>query len=298
MRSGRTPRAHRRCLASVLSSAAAMLAMAGGPAALADPVIVAAGDVACPGTPCDSHRRTARQIGRIDPRAVLTLGDNQYDDGALGDYRASYDPTWGRFRDRTYPTPGNHDYHTPQADGYFDYFGARAHRASGGTYSVNIGRWHVVSINSGDGAISDPQLEWIRRNLAGDRHRCELAYWHHPRWSSGTQHGSDPRIGPLWKVLYRHGVDVVLNGHEHNYERFRLMNPAGTWAPRVGIRQFVVGTGGFRHYPLGRPIRGSQVRIDDRFGVLRLVLHPRSYEWQFVSGDGHVLDAGRHRCHA
>ena len=297
MRSARAPRAHRRWLASILSSAAATLPMAGGPAALADPVIVAAGDIACPETPCDSHRRTAQLIARIDPRAVLTLGDNQYDDGALGDYRASYDPTWGRFRNRTHPTPGNHDYHTPQADGYFDYFGARAHRASGGMYSVNMGSWHVVSINSGGGTISDPQLEWIRRDLAGDRHRCELAYWHHPRWSSGTHHGSDPRMGPHCKVLYRHGVDVVLNGHEHNYERFKLMNPAGTWAPRVGIRQFVVGTGGLSHYPLGKPIRGSQARIDDRFGVLRLVLHARSYGWEFVSRSGQVLDAGRHGCH-
>jgi len=271
--------------------------MAGGPAALADPVIVAAGDIACPEAPCDSHRRTARLIGRIGPRAVLTLGDNQYDDGALADFRASYDPTWGRFKGRTHPTPGNHEYRTPGADGYFDYFGARAHRASGGMYSVNIGRWHLVSINSGRGTISDRQLQWVRRNLGSDRHRCELAYWHHPRWSSGTVHGSRQAMGPLWKVLYRHGVDVVLNGHEHNYERFSLMSPAGRWAPRAGIREFVVGTGGRGHYSLGRPSRGSQRRIDNRFGVLRMVLHPRSYEWRFVAGFGGVLDRGRRACH-
>jgi len=235
-------------------------------------------------------------IDRIGPRAILALGDDQYDDGALADYRASYDPTWGRFRDRTHPTPGNHEYNTPGADGYFDYFGALGHRSSGGMYSVNIGRWHVVSINSGRG-ISDGQLLWIRRNLARDRHRCELAFWHHPRWSSGTQHGSDQAMGPLWKVLYRHGVDVVLNGHEHNYERFKLMNPAGTWAPRAGIREFVVGTGGRGHYALGSPIRGSQKRIDNRFGVLRMVLHPRAYGWRFVAANGIVLDRGRHACH-
>ena len=166
MRCDRAPRP-RHCLA-ILSLAAATLATTGVPTALADPVIVAAGDIACPDAPCLSHRRTARLIGRIGPRAVLTLGDNQYSDGALDDYRASYDPTWGRFRGRTYPTPGNHDYHTPQADGYFDYFGARAHRASNGMYSVNIGRWHVVSINSGRGRISDRQLQWVRRNLRSE----------------------------------------------------------------------------------------------------------------------------------
>jgi acid phosphatase type 7 len=296
MRSVRLPIIRRR-LTSILSLAAAALATTFVPVASADPVIVAAGDIACPGAPCESHRRTARLIGRIGPRAVLTLGDNQYSDGSLSDFRASYAPTWGRFKGRTHPTPGNHEYHTPGADGYYDYFGARAHRASNGMYSVNIGRWHVVSINSGRGVISDGQLRWIRRNLGRDRHRCELAFWHHPRWSSGTTHGSDPGMGSLWKVLWRHGVDVVLNGHEHNYERFKLMNPAGRWAPRAGIREFVVGTGGRGHYALGPAIRGSQKRIDDRFGVLRMALHPRSYRWRFVAADGAVLDRGRHVCH-
>ena len=272
--------------------------MAGAQAAPADPVIVAAGDIACPDAPCPGHRKTARLIGRIRPNAVLTLGDNQYNDGGLADFRASYDPTWGRFKGRTHPTPGNHEYHTPGADGYFDYFGRRAHRASDGMYSVNIGRWHVVAINSGRGSISEGQLQWVRRNLGTDRHRCELAFWHHPRWSSGTIHGPNPAMGRLWKVLHWYGVDVVLNGHEHNYERFKLMNPAGTWAPRAGIREFVVGTGGRGLYALGPPMRGSQMRIDNRFGVLRMVLHPRSYEWRFVAADGAVLDRGRHACHA
>jgi 3',5'-cyclic AMP phosphodiesterase CpdA len=296
MRSVRLPLIRRR-LTSILSLTAATLATPVVPAALADPVIVAAGDIACPGAPCESHRRTARLIGRIGPRAVLALGDSQYSNGSLSDFRASYAPTWGRFKGRTHPTPGNHEYHTPGADGYYDYFGARAHRASNGMYSVNIGGWHVVSINSGRGVISDGQLRWVQRNLGGDRHRCELAFWHHPRWSSGTHHGSDPSMGSLWKVLWRHGVDVVLNGHEHNYERFKLMNPAGRWAPRAGIREFVVGTGGRGHYALGLRIRGSQRRIDDRFGVLRMVLHARSYEWRFVAADGAVLDRGRHVCH-
>jgi acid phosphatase type 7 len=281
----------------VLSLVVVALVMAGVSPAFADPVIVAAGDIACPRTPCRSHRATARLIGHIRPTAVLTLGDNQYEDGGFADYRASYHPTWGRFKGRTYPTPGNHEYHTSGAGGYFRYFGARAHRRSGGMYSVNIGRWHVVSINSGRGGISALQLQWVRRNLARDRHRCELAFWHHPRWSSGTVHGPKPSMHSLWEILWRHGVDVVLNGHEHNYERFKLMNPAGRWAPHTGIRQFVVGTGGRGHYPLPRAIRGSQKRIDDRFGVLRMTLHPRSYGWRFVGIGRRVLDRGRHACH-
>jgi calcineurin-like phosphoesterase family protein len=292
----RAPRSRRR-VASILILATATFTMAGVTTAMADPVIVAAGDIACPTDPCDGHVKTARLIGRIDPRAVLTLGDNQYSDGALDDYRASYDPTWGRFKGSTYPAPGNHEYHTSGAQGYFDYFGARAHPGSDGMYSVDMGRWHLVSINSGRGDISESQLQWVRSNLGNDGHRCELAYWHHPRWSSGTNHGSDPGMGALWEVLYRHGVDVALNGHEHNYERFALLNPAGESAPRAGIREFVVGTGGRSVYGLGSPIPGSQKRIGSRFGVLRLVLHPRSYGWRFVAVGRVVLDSGRHACH-
>jgi hypothetical protein len=287
---------HRRSTSLVLAMVVLSIVTWSIPASAA-PVIVAAGDIACPNQPCDSHRATARLIRRIGPRVLLPLGDNQYNDGALRDYLASYDPTWGRFKRRTRPTPGNHDYNTAGADGYFDYFGRRAHRGSGGFYSFNVGRWHLVSINSGSGKPTDRQLRWVRRNLANDGHRCELAYWHHPRWSSGSEHGSDERMDGLWRVLYRAGVDVVLNGHEHNYERFALLSPTGSSAPRSGIREFVVGTGGRSHYNLGSGIRGSQKRIDDRFGVLRMVLRSRSYVWRFVAVGGAVLDRGRQRCH-
>ena len=208
----------------------------------------------------------------------------------------SYRPTWGRFKRRTHPTPGNHDYHVAGAGGYFSYFGRRAHRRSGGMYSVSIGNWHVVSINTGNG-LSDRKLRWVRRNLSNDRHRCELAFWHHPRWSSGSGHGSDPRMGRLWQVLFRHGVDVALNGHDHLYERFALMNPRGERAPLAGIRQFTVGTGGRGLYAAGPLIRGSQRVIDDRFGVVRMTLHPRGYSWRFVAVGGTVLDRGSHACH-
>jgi Calcineurin-like phosphoesterase len=281
----------------------AMVAMLGsihvldGTPASADPVITAAGDIANDNVPNRPQRRTARLVTRIDPVAALTLGDNQYPDGALGDYESSYDPTWGRFYSITRPVPGNHEYHTANAAGYFDYFGKRAHRAAGGFYSFDIGGWHLVAVNTGAAPPSTDQLRWIRRDLRHNHDRCELAYWHHPRWSSGTVHGSDDGLAALWTVLFKAGVDVVLNGHEHNYERFAPLTPGGRVAPRTGIREFVVGTGGADLYPFGDPITGSVVRMHS-YGVLRLRLDDRGYAWAFVRVGGHVLDRGRDTCHA
>ena len=265
-------------------------------AAAGAPRIAAAGDIACRGEPCDGNRGTARLIRKLDPTAVLTLGDNQYEDGALDEFLASYDLTWGRFIGRTHPSPGNHEYHTAGADGYFDYFGRRAHRKAGGYYSFDLGDWHLVALNSGNG-FSDEQLDWVRADLAADDHVCELAYWHHPRWSSGKAHGSNTAFDALWGALYDAGVDVVLNGHEHNYERFAPLNTSGEVDGRHGIREFVVGTGGKSHYTFGDPITGSQTRIDDRFGVLEMTLRSARYEWRFVATGGDELDSGSKRCH-
>ena len=266
--------------------------------ATSDPVITAAGDIAHEGEPDTPQEQTARLVLSIDPTAALTLGDNQYPDGGLADFMASYDPTWGRFKNITRPVPGNHDYHTEGADGYFDYFGRRAHRGNGGYYSFDLGAWHLVAVNSGPGSISEGQLDWIRRDLRHSHATCELAYWHHPRWSSGTTHGSAEGMADLWQVLFKQGVDVVLNGHEHNYERFALLSPSGQRAPHTGIREFVVGTGGAGSYPFGDPIPGSQKRITDVFGVLRMTLHDDGYDWAFVTTNGGAQDHGRHGCHA
>ena len=274
----------------------AALVFASRPVAKA-PVITAAGDIAHEGEPDAPQRSTALLVSSIDPTAALTLGDNQYPDGELADFMASYDPTWGRFKNITRPVPGNHDYHTAGADGYFDYFGPRAHRSNGGNYSFDLGAWHLVAVNSGPGSISDEQLDWIRDDLLRSDATCELAYWHHPRWSSGTNHGSDEDMAGLWQVLYEQGVDVVLNGHEHNYERFAPLSPSGGLEPSTGIREFVVGTGGAGSYPFGDPIPGSQRRITDVFGVLRMTLQDDGYSWAFVRADGGVSDNGRYGCH-
>ena len=262
----------------------------------AAPVITAAGDIAREGTPSRQQRRTARLVRSIDPTAALTLGDNQYPDGGLADFRTSYDPTWGRFKSITRPVPGNHEYLNGGADGYFNYFGWRAHRSNGGYYSFDIGAWHLVAVNSGTGGISSEQLTWVRGDLRRDDARCELAYWHHPRWSSGA-HGSDRAMAHLWRVLFRHGVDIVLNGHDHHYERFAPLSPTGRVRRHRGIREFVVGTGGAGLYGVGHPVHGSQRRIANLFGVLRLALRTDGYAWAFVGLNGNVRDRGGHRCH-
>jgi acid phosphatase type 7 len=282
---------------ALVSTVVALMVFASTSAATAGVVITAAGDIAAPGAPSRAQIRTARLVRWIDPRIALALGDNQYPDGSLADYRASYRPTWGRFRRITRPVPGNHEYHQPHARGYFAYFGKHAHRRHGGYYSFDVGAWHLIAINTGRGAPGPRQMSWIRKDLARNHDRCELAYWHHPRWSSGSLHGSDPALSDLWRTLFRAGVDVVLNAHEHNYERFTSLRPSGVRAPRIGIRQFVVGTGGAPSYRFGPRIPGSKVRITRVHGVLRMRLNRRGFRYSFISVSRHVLDHGSARCH-
>jgi hypothetical protein len=266
------------------------------------PVVAAAGDIACPpgeGT-CEPARATAALVERIDPSAVLALGDNQYTWGTLAEFEAAYDLAWGAFKDITHPVPGNHEYRTTDAAGYFDYFGSRAGPPRG-DYSFELKGWHLVALNSAsEGAIADPQLAWVRADLKGSDDRCELAFWHHPRFSSGAVEGGDPvpELGRLWTLLHEQGVDVVLNGHAHQYERFAPLDADGRLDEASGIREFVVGTGGRTpHRFEDEPVAGSRVRLTDVFGVLELELRPRAYAWRFVSADGLVLDHGAGDCH-
>ena len=255
----------------------------------ADPVVVAAGDIAEPG----GHQRlTARLVRELDPDRVLPLGDNQYWRGTLAQYRRFYGPTWGRFKARTRPIPGNHEYETPGAAGYFAYFGRAARPRDRSYYSFDLGGWHLIALNSSiDHGPRSAQERWLRADLVATGKRCVLAYWHVPRFSSGAHQGNWGSLGAFWDDLYAARADVVLSGHEHSYERFARQTPRAK-ASRQGIRQFVVGTGGAGLLGFAAPRANSQRRISRTHGVLELVLHPASYSWRFVSEDGAVLDSG------
>ena len=284
-------------------------------ASASDPTIMAAGDIACDSlrsaesAPEDGAKAasdcqmnlTANLLVREHPAAVLPLGDDQYTNGALQEFERSYDTTWGRVKAITHPVPGNHEYLTRGARGYYDYFGEAAGSRSRGYYSFDLGRWHLVALNSNCAYIGgcgpgSPEVQWLRADLAQHHNVCTLAYWHHPRFSSG-EHGNDLRMKPLWDVLYRYHADVVLNGHDHDYERFALQNPSGLNDPR-GLREFVVGTGGASHYSLRRYADNSEVFNAQTYGVLKLTLHADSYDWQFLPvAGGTFADSGTDSCH-
>src|SRR5215218_7052284 len=271
-----------------------------------DPVVVAAGDIAS----CESNgdEATAHLLARIHG-TVLTLGDNAYDEGTAATFRECYGPSWGRYKARTRPAPGNHDYSGGEASigsakGYFAYFRKYAGYPFKGYYSYNLGQWHLISLNSNCAEVdhcvsSSPQMRWLKANLAATSDkRCTLAYFHHPRFSSGEEHGSIEEVKPLWDALYAAGVEVVLSGHEHNYERFAPQDPEGRADPERGIREFVVGTGGESHYPIFEPIANSEIHNDHTYGVLKLTLHPKGYEWRFVPAGGWTFtDSGSGWCH-
>jgi acid phosphatase type 7 len=265
--------------------------------AASDPVLVGAGDIATCGHQGDEA--TAKLLGSISG-TVITLGDNAYPYGRTSDFTNCYDPTWGLYKDRTKPSVGNHEYLTTGASPYFDYFGTAAGDPSKGYYSYERGSsWHIVVLNSNCWKVSctagSTQEKWLKADLAAHPKRCTLAYFHHPRFSSGYDH---PEVAPFWKDLYEARADVVLSGHTHSYERFAPQRPDGTLAPDRGIREFVVGTGGSPLSDFNIIKRNSQVRNANTFGVLKLTLHSRSYEWRFKPVAGKTFtDSGSKRCH-
>jgi hypothetical protein len=265
-----------------------------------DPVILAAGDIAS----CSSDGDTATAELLDDLRGtVITLGDNAYNDGAPAEFANCYDPSWGRHRQRTKPAPGNHDYHTNDASGYYGYFGAAAGDPAKGYYSYGLGAWHIIVINSncarvGGCGAGSPQEQWLRADLASHPAACTLAYWHHPLFSSGSTHGDDGGMQAVWQALYDFGADLVLGGHEHNYERFAPQSPSGAANAANGIVEIVVGTGGRSHYSFGPAKPNSLVRNGDTYGVLKLTLHANSYSVRFVPEAGKTFtDAGNGDCH-
>jgi hypothetical protein len=272
-----------------------------------DKVLVAAGDIACtPGNApptevtCQAGA-TAQTAEGLHPDAVAALGDLQYEAGELSGFRQSYDVSWGGLRAITYPALGNHDFLSGRGAGYFTYFAGRPDGTSGqGWYSYDLGAWHVIVLNSncsvvGCGAGS-AQGRFLEADLARHRSTCTLAYWHHPRFSSGL-HGDDASLDAIWRTLATAGGDLVLSGHDHDYERFQPRDADGSVDPTRGMREFVVGTGGRSIYPFGAATLGSEVR-KATFGVLELTLKPAGYHWRFVAlaGSG-FSDEGDGSCH-
>ena len=276
-------------------------------------VLVAAGDIAC--NPLDNkfegrsdeetgcrQRATAGLIGPLHPTVVMPLGDTQYQHGGYGDFLASYAPSWGRYLSITRPVIGNHEYETPRAAGYFGYFGRSAGDPRRGYYGFDLGRWHVVVLNSaceqvGGCDAGSPQERWLRRDLATHGNRCTLAAWHEPRFSSGA-HEQNRELQRLWADLHAARVEVVLAGHDHDYERFAPLDAHGRLQPRRGVRSFVVGTGGVGLRGFRAIAVGSEVRQDYSFGVLALTLRPSDYDWRFVPvGANGFHDSGSGTCH-
>ena len=259
--------------------------------------LVGAGDIADCGR--DEDEVTAALIDTI-AGTVFTAGDNAYEDGTAQQYADCYAPSWGRHLDRTLPSAGNHDHHTKDLAGYFGYFGARAGAPGTSWYSVDLGTWHVVVLDSECGKVGgcgpdSPQGRWLTADLAASKARCTAAIWHHPRFSSGF-HGNDKDVDPFWRALDAAGAEIVLNGHDHDYERFAPQDPEANFTPD-GIREFVVGTGGAELRAFESPQPNSLVRSSIAYGVIRLTLRQSSYDWEFVSVDGSFTDAGTGSCH-
>jgi hypothetical protein len=264
--------------------------------------IIAAGDIAqCDiAAPKDTNAfKTASLVERLlaqagERAAVLTLGDNVYYTGLLSEYQGCYDATWGKFKARTWATPGNHDYGVANAVGYFDYFGSRAGPSRSGFYKQALGNWSLFALNSNVAADSaSGQMAWLKAELAANS-GCKLAAWHYPVVSSSTR-GNNSTMQSVWEELVTKKVDIVLQGHEHHYERFAPMQSDGAADATNGIRSFVVGTGGASLYDFGAIKPNSEARIKN-FGVIVLKLYASRYEWSFQSVDGAILDSGSAKC--
>ena len=257
-------------------------------------VLIGAGDTSA----CDNgnDEATARLLDRQDG-VIFTTGDNVYPRGTAQEFQDCYAPTWGRHLGRTRPSPGNHEYDTPNATGYFGYFGSNAGPSGQGYYSYDVAGWHILSLNSNIPArAGSAQYEWVRADLASNQTACAAAYWHHPLFSSGD-HGSYSRMRAIWRLLQENGVEVIITGHDHDYERFGLQNADGEADSDRGIRQFVVGTGGRSLDPFKRILPNSEVRDSSTFGVLKLSLRSNGYDWEFIPvAGGRFRDSGSGVC--
>jgi acid phosphatase type 7 len=290
-------------LAVLLACMAALLAAVPGGAQTATATLVGAGDIA--GCSQTSDSATARLLGRIGG-TVFTLGDNVQGRGEWSEFKNCYDPTWGKYKNRTRSTAGNHEYATEGARPYFNYFGWRAGSPGRGYYAYQRGSWHIVALNSncdrdrvGGCGRRSPQGRWLRNNLNNHPVGCTIAYFHHPLYATG-KNTTSAKVRPLWEILYNHDADIILSGHAHRYERYAPIRPGGIVDQQNGIRQFVVGTGGPSDG--GEIYRGQApglrvVKLGTP-GVLKLNLGAGSYSWKFVPIAGKTFtDSGTDECH-
>jgi len=270
-------------------------------------ILVGAGDIAaCKAL--EGAEATAKLIDGI-PGEVFAAGDLAYEKGTAEEVKNCYDKTWGRFKNRTHPTPGNHEFYGfKDGSPYFDYWGAQAGEREKGYYSFDLGGWHVIALNTNCAApglggcdAGSPQDVWLQKDLAEHQKSCIVAFGHHALYSSGVfkSHAIHPELRQLWRDLYDAHADLVLNGHEHSYERFAPQDPYGNFDEKRGIPEFVVGTGGRSHGPLGFPVPNSLVRNAGTFGVLKLTLSTGKYSWEFVPVEGSTEfhDSGEGTCH-
>lgn len=270
-------------------------------------ILIGAGDIAtC--KDLSGAEATAKLI-EATPGEVFAAGDLAYEKGTAEEFRNCYDKTWGRFKNRTHPAPGNHEFYgSKDGSPYFDYWGAQAGERDKGYYSFDLGGWHIISLNTncaapglGGCGPGSPQDLWLKKDLAEHPKSCIAAFGHHALYSSGVlkSHAIHPELRQLWQDLYNAHADIVINGHEHSYERFAPQDPYANLDKKNGIREFVVGTGGRNHDPLGFAIPNSEVRNADTYGVLKLTLKRTEYKWEFVpvSGENAFTDSGEATCH-
>lgn len=269
-------------------------------AASGDPVLVGAGDIA--GCPDYSNAEATAKLLDTIPGTVFTAGDNALENGTTQEFHDCYNPTWGRHKARTRPSVGNHEFHAGGAAPYFEYFGANAGDPKAGYYSYELGAWHIVVLNSecleiGGCQSGSPQEIWLQADLKAHPAACTLAYWHKPLFSSGAKHGNDPEVKAFWEDLRAAHAAIVINGHDHDYERFAPQDPDGKPDAARGIREFVVGTGGKSQRPFAGPLPTSEVRNTGTYGVLKLTLHSNSYDWEFIPVAGKTFrDSGTGNC--
>ena len=254
--------------------------------------MLGAGDIGMCGRP--EVAETARLVAGLEGD-VLLAGDIAYMQGTAANFRDCFNPFWGQFRSRWHPTPGNHEYESAGAAPYFAYFGDAAGPAGLGYYSFMAGEWLVLMLNSNVAATrGSAQWEFVRGELERQRTPCTLAVWHHPLFTSGPN-GPNPAMRDMWALLETARAEVILNGHDHLYERFGRQMSDGRPDPANGIRQFTVGTGGAELYNFVRAAANSEERIL-KFGVVRFTLRPAQVDWEFLAIDGSVADRGLDTC--